>query len=140
MLAVLAMGFAACKYEEGPFISFIPKTERIANTWVVSQADINGTPHSSIDGFKKIIFFKEGACQIFYINGTTETASSGTWAFSSDKKSIHISVADDTNAAITYVNDWTILHLKEDVLKVTYFDTSGSGSIDTYIVTFEPAV
>jgi hypothetical protein len=140
VLAMLVIGFAGCKYDEGPFISFIPKTERVGNTWVVNTAVINGTPQASINGFKKITFFKEGACQIIWIDGTTEKSSLGTWEFTEKKEAIHIEVAEELNATKTYVNDWTILHLKEKQLKVTYINTNSTGGKDTYIVTFEPAV
>jgi hypothetical protein len=135
LMALLMLGMTSCKYDEGPFISFIPKVERISNTWVPNEAVKNGTSSTSIDGFKEITFFKEGACQIIRTSGSTEIGFTGTWVLSDDKMTIHISVVGDLNASSTYVSDWTILRLKEEELKVSYTD-----SPDTYIVTFEPAV
>lgn len=140
LLAVLAMGMSACKYDEGPLISFVPKTERIANTWVVNEANINGTSKSSIDGFKEITFFKEGNCQIVYTILSTDVAYGGTWTLSDDKSYIRINTTDDLTHLFSYANDWTILHLKEDALKVSYSESNVSGGTDSYVVTFEPAI
>lgn len=135
LLALLVMGMTSCKYEEGPFLSVIPKVERVTNTWVVNEAVKNGTSSTSIDGFKEITFFKEGDCQIVYAAGSFEFAYSGTWTFADSKETIHILANDDATGLSTYENDWTILRLKEDELKVSF--TEGS---DAYVATFEPAI
>jgi hypothetical protein len=130
---MLAIGFSGCTYEEGPLISFVSKKERIANTWVVNTANINGTDGTEIPGFKKIIFFSAGACQIIYNPLGVEVAYAGTWALSDDNKSIRIDTSDELTGLFNYVSDWTILHLKDKILKVSYTDNS-----DLYIVEFKP--
>ena len=140
LLAMLALGMSSCKYEEGPFISFIPKVERVSNTWVVNTAVINGASGTSIPNFKEVTFFKEGVCQIIYNPLSVEVAYGGTWAFNPDKSAITILTTDDLTHLFSYGNDWTILHLKEDELKVTYSESTLSGSTDSYIVTFKPKV
>jgi hypothetical protein len=140
LLAVLAIGVSSCKYEEGPFISFIPKVERVSNTWVVDQAVVNGVSSTSISGFKEITFFKEGACQIIYTALTLEYAYGGTWAFDDEKAGIVINTTDDLTHLLSYGNTWTILHLKEDVLKVSYSQSNLTGGTDSYVVTFKPKV
>lgn len=138
LFVLLALGMTACKYDEGPLVSFVSRKERVANTWVVNTANINGTDQSEISGFKKIIFFSEGACQIFYTTVFGDLAYSGTWAFSEDQSSIHLDLDDDLTHLATYVNDWTILRLKDKELKVSYTETPTTGSPDAYIVTFKP--
>lgn len=133
LLVLLAIGFSGCTYDEGPLISFVSKKERVANTWVVNTANINGVDGSEIPGFKKLIFFSAGACQIFYNPLGVEVAYGGTWALSEDKKSIPIDTKDELTGLFSYVSDWTILHLKDKILKVTYTDNS-----DLYVVEFKP--
>lgn len=140
LLAMLALGMTSCKYEEGPFISVIPKVERVSNTWVVETAVINGVSGTSISSFKEITFFKEGACQIIYNPLGIEVAYGGTWAFNPDKSAITILTTDDLTHLLSYGNDWTILHLKEDQLKVSYSESTLGGSTDSYVVTFKPKV
>jgi hypothetical protein len=139
VLAVLVMGMNSCKYEEGPFISFVPKTERVTNKWIVNNAIIDGTQGASIPGFKDITFFKEGgATRVSTVLGV-DFAYSGTWAFSDDKAAIVIALTDELTGLTSYNSTWTILHLKEDELKPSFSDTDSFGTTTTYIVTFEPA-
>jgi hypothetical protein len=134
LLGVLVLGMSSCKYDEGPFISFVSISERVANSWVVNTATINGgTSADSIAGFQEISFFKEGACQIIYDSSGTEYAYVGDWALTEKKKAIHIDAHDELTHTATYVNDWTISRLKDAELKVTYQEGG-----DTYVVDFEP--
>lgn len=134
LLVLLTLGMTGCRYEEGPFISFLPKADRLGNTWVVNTVSLNGTSGTSIDGFKEITFFNEGGCQIIYNPLNTEIAYSGTWAFSDDKKIVQINTVDELFGVDRYESDWTILALKDEVLKVTFTDDG-----DVYIVEFKPA-
>ncbi|HEX2900888.1 MAG TPA: hypothetical protein VHS96_14290, partial [Bacteroidia bacterium] len=76
----------------------------------------------------------EGGCQIIYNPLNTEIAYSGTWAFSDDKKIVQINTVDELFGVDRYESDWTILALKDEVLKVTFTDDG-----DVYIVEFKPA-
>lgn len=134
-MALLVVGMTSCKYDEGPFISFIPKTERVANTWVPNEAEKNGVSSTTLPGFKEITFFKEGGCTLIQNPTGFDVASSGTWAFSDDKLQLLIDLDDELTQQVKYQKTWTILHLKEDELKVSFSDTSGS-----YVVTFEPGL
>lgn len=134
ILPLLMLAMAGCKYEEGPFVSFVPKQERIANTWVVEEVDKNGNLDTEIEGFKEITFFKEGACQIIYNPGGVEFGFTGTWVLNDDKTYLTLLLDDDLTGTVNYESVWTILRLKEDQLKVTYTDGS-----DVYITTFKTA-
>lgn len=131
-MAMLVAGMTSCKYDEGPFLSFVPKTERVTNTWVVNTATVNGAD-GTIPNFKEITFFKEGGCQIIYDTSGTEYAFTGDWAFTDKKLAIHIDADDELTHTSTYVSDWTILRLKEEELKVSFTDNS-----DLYVVAFKP--
>lgn len=41
MALVLALGFSACKYEEGPILSFKSREARLAKSWKVVKATNN---------------------------------------------------------------------------------------------------
>ena len=133
LLILLGIGFTGCTYEEGPLVSFVSKSERVANSWVVNTANKNGTESTEIEGFKQINFFSEGACQIFYNPLGVDIAYSGTWALSEDNKRILINTNDELTGLFSYVSEWTILKLKDKILKVTYIDNS-----DFYVVEFKP--
>lgn len=139
LVAMLVLGLTSCKYEEGPAIAFTSKLKRVSNTWVVNQAEINGASSTSISGFKEITFFENGDCQIVYTPFGVDYPYSGTWTFTTDKSAIRINTTDDGTGLLSYANDWTILMLKEDALKVTYSQSAGGGT-DSYIVTFEPGI
>jgi hypothetical protein len=42
LLPALLIPASCKKYDEGPYMSFWPKAERIANKWKVAKADLNG--------------------------------------------------------------------------------------------------
>lgn len=136
---VLAIGMTACKYDEGPFISVIPKTERVANTWIVSNAVIDGSQSSSISGFKQITFYKEGALNVVFTILGADVPYSGSWEFSEDKAAITFTSKDEASGLFSYDRTWTILKLKEELLKVTWVEPT-SGADEVYTVEFVPSV
>jgi hypothetical protein len=135
---VLALGMSSCKYEEGPFISVIPKTERVTNTWIVSNAIIDGTQSSSIPSFKQITFYKEGDLNVVFTVLGVDVPYSGTWEFSDDKAAIVFTSKDEASGFFSYDRTWTILKLKEELLKVTWVEPTTSTD-EVYTVEFVPA-
>ncbi|MCB9231876.1 MAG: hypothetical protein H6581_09450 [Bacteroidia bacterium] len=126
IIALLALfvvtGLTSCKYEDGPFISFIPKVERVANTWVVDQEFKNDTLTTGDHYVKQIIFYKEGNCSLTLTVIGFDILYTGDWAFTDDKSAITIAVVD--GSGFTSVNEtYTILRLKEKEMWVTYTDS-----------------
>jgi hypothetical protein len=137
LLTLLIVGMTGCKYEEGPFISFVPKVERVTNSWIVSTAIINGEQQTDISGFNYITFFKEGNAAVqFEILGAAIDYS-GTWTFNEDNSAILLTTDDDATGVFEYNRTMTILKLKEKELHVTWTEGSGS-NIETYDVVFVP--
>ncbi len=89
ILSLLALFLlASCSYEEGPWISFKSKEERIANQWFVPLA-IDASEEEITSNFKRqfFLFTKDGKVKIYFNEKREEPDSiSGTWFFS-DKKS-----------------------------------------------------
>jgi hypothetical protein len=138
LLSLLIVSMTGCKYEEGPFISFVPKVERVTNSWIVSTATINGVQETNIDGFNFITFFKEGNASVqFDILGVASNYT-GTWVFNEDKTTIILETDDDATGFFEWNRTFTIKKLKEKELQLTWTETTLSGDIDTYDVVFVP--
>lgn len=139
LMLVLVMGMTSCKYEEGPLISVIPKVERVTNTWIVSSAIVDGTQSSSISWLKEITFFKEGGANAVRTALGVDFAFSGSWTFSEDKSTILLTTQDELTGLTSFDRNFTILKLKEDLLKVTWVEVS-TGVDQVYVVEFVPSV
>jgi hypothetical protein len=129
---LLVLGLTSCKYQEGPLISFVPKLERVAGTWIVGKAIVDGEESSSLDGFEYITFTKAGQ-NVEYkgkVFGIAYTLT-GDWNFNEDDTVIEMDLADANNF-FTYKPDWTILKLKEKEMWVTYTETDSNNSTTTY--------
>lgn len=112
------------KYEEGPLISLRSKKERLANTWILDKATLNGVEVSLIRrGFwaekNPVIFTKGNECTLIFQTYDTGYDIIGTWAWCDSKQSIitttPIFVVDDIEYP-SYSDTLTILKLKEDEL------------------------
>lgn len=112
-IATVFMFFSCQKYEEGPAISVTAKNERVANTWVVSQAmDNNEDVTESFDKYE-LFLTKDGDAELnaeYRILGETfDTETNGTWSFQNDKMEIRFDYEDDD-----YDNQYQILKLTKD--------------------------
>ena len=127
---LLVLGLTSCKYEEGPLISFVPKEERVANTWIVSRAVVNGEVQSSLDDFEYITFTKGGSNVEFKrkIIGIPYTLI-GTWAFNDDETVIIMDLVDQTTGLLEFDFEWTIRKLKENELFVSYTEVESGATI-----------
>lgn len=134
ILAMITLVLSSCKYEEGPFISVVPKVERVTNTWIATKSIHNGVEEVGLDGFEQVQFYKEGNCDLIFDGGIFgNILYNGTWSFSTDKKSILLNLNDDATGLTSYEATWEILRLKEEEMWVKYVDGS-----DTYEVFFAP--
>ena len=132
------LGIAACKYDEGPLVSFVSKTARLTQTWIPSDVMVNEVPVAAVDSFREVTFRKDGGCEMVFTDYTRDYSYAGTWQFAADKSILSIAAADTLSNRKSYANDWTILGLKQDRLKVSYYQRNATGTKDAYVVTFEP--
>jgi len=135
LFSLLVVAFTGCKYEEGPFISVIPKVERVANTWIVSSGTINGSTGDFSD-IENVTFYKEGGFNMVFNFLGGQVPYNGSWTFNSDKSTLIITSTDELTGLASYDREWTILKLKEDHLHVTWTEPGNNG--DLYDVNFAP--
>jgi hypothetical protein len=131
LIMLLVIGLGGCKYQEGPFISFTPRLERVSGTWIVGKAIVDGVESSSLDGFEYITLTKSGQ-NVEYKGkflGIAYTLT-GDWNFNEDESIIEMNLVDGTGL-ITFDLAWTILRLKEKEMWVTYTETD-SNNVTTF--------
>lgn len=140
-LFLLTFSFSASfcsKYEEGPTVSFIPKTQRIANTWSLDARFKNGTEESlsSSDMKTTLTFTEDGDAEGAYTDGGFTYKGTGTWEFSDDKEEITVVITySGFGFSITDEKTYKILKLKSDELWLEYTEDDG----DKMEYHFEPA-
>jgi len=98
--ALALMIFTSCeKYEEGPTISLVPRSERVENTWVVDRAYEDGEDVTSSYDQYELTLTQDGAATLeadYTFFGTEiETSTDGTWEFTNDEENISFDYEDD---------------------------------------------
>jgi hypothetical protein len=131
----LLAGSACKKYEDGPYLSFKSREERISNTWKVDKVLINDEEITSSTNLEfknlKWTFSTNGnVTRSIDVNGQPFTVT-GQWALQSNDEEIRIVI----NSQL-YSEDsvWVILKLMEDEFWVLFVVNS-----DTYEAHLAPA-
>jgi len=99
-LATVALLAAGCnKYDDGPGVSLVPRTERVANTWVIDKAFTDGQDiTSAYDQYVLTLTTGNDASLVaeytlFGVVISNETT--GTWAFANDQQELVLDFEDD---------------------------------------------
>lgn len=99
-LAALALLAVGCnKYDDGPGVSLVPRTERVANTWVIDRATADGdNVTGDFDQYVLTLTSNGDATldatyTLFGIDISTVT--SGTWSFASDQEDLVMDFEDN---------------------------------------------
>lgn len=124
------------KYEDGPFISFRTRKERVVNSWKFSQAlyngleVTNGTIDTSINYSKSSIGFDDAGRFSLYLvqKDSGSLQQNGNWFF--QKKDEELLLEFDNGSSIV----WEILKLKEQELHIRQ-ELDGN---NTFIFKFTP--
>jgi hypothetical protein len=96
-IALLAVGCK--KYEDGPGVSLVPRTERVANTWVIDKAYSDGEDiTSSFDQY--VLSLTTGNDATLEANYTLfgvviSYQTTGTWAFANEQEELVLDFEDD---------------------------------------------
>lgn len=101
------------KYSDGPILSVVSRTERLANIWKVENYKIDGTDYTSIVTNYTEIFSKSGA----YSYDWGILGGSGTWAFQNNDMEVKLTGNDNQTSRTLY-----ILKLEEKALWYYYTD------------------
>lgn len=99
------------KYSDGPILSVVSRTERLANIWKVENYKIDGTDYTSIVTNYTEIFSKSGA----YSYDWGILGGSGTWAFQNNDMEVKLTGNDNQTSRTLY-----ILKLEEKALWYYY--------------------
>ncbi len=115
MLSILVLTFStSCKkYEEGPYISFRSKPERVSNSWKAASVTDNGKDVTSDYSGLRVTFTKSGGLT-WTTGGSIPFARSGTWQFVNDKDDLQTII--DNGLFGKEIRTFRILKLKEDEL------------------------
>lgn len=105
LVAIVAL-VSACKYEEGPNISFRSKEARLVGKWAISTIEINGVAQG-VNPSDRIVFEKDGVGKRF--NTTEDATDLGSeaipeefvWEFSDDKTAL---ITRDYEYDIDFIN------------------------------------
>ena len=109
LTSMLSAGLSGCgKYEEGPWMSFRSRTERVANKWKIekwTEKGVDQTAQALLLGLTWEFTDDGKATMTVSFMGKTESKT-GTWAFANDDLEIDITMGGDKDS-------FTILKLKE---------------------------
>ena len=116
---VVSLIMTSCKYEDGPFMSFRSKEERLVNTWKIQEAnenDRNTTPDYD-DVNLQVRFNYDQTYRAWATDDSGDVhIQDGLWDFVQDKEQIRIVYTDPAvNPDRAF---WTIRRLKEKELWV----------------------
>lgn len=98
--AIMVPVLQSCnKYEEGPSLSLMSRTARLANQWKVENYKINGSDYTSLMGDYEETYSKNGAYTYTWsiLNG------SGTWKFQNNDMEIKLEGNDDRSSRTLYI-------------------------------------
>lgn len=111
LAAVALMAVGCNKYDDGPGVSLIPRTERVANRWVIEKAISDGQDvTSSFDQYVLTLTTDKAATLVanytlFGIVISNET--SGTWSFANDQEELVLDFEDNAADATYQINRLT---------------------------------
>lgn len=103
------------KYEDGPAISLIPRSDRVANTWIFAYAEEDGENVSEQYDQYELYLNSDGDAELnakYTAFGTSyETTTNGTWKFTNTQENLQLDFEDDSQDG-----EYVILRLTNDEL------------------------
>lgn len=87
------------KYEEGPTVTLLSRTNRLANRWEVDNYKINGSDYTSLVSGYSETFSKSGAYSYAWgiLNGA------GTWVFQNNDMEVKLTGNDNHSSRTLYI-------------------------------------
>ena len=130
LLALSGIVFVSCRYNEGPWISFIKPEERLVGYWKLADVYCNGTKVDSATVFANkpgnyYAFFFEGMVSVSALDTTMnrwEESDYGGWQFENHCKEIYVTFSLKHRK---YEYTATIKRLTRDDLIYEYNDNNG---------------
>lgn len=116
--------FEGCtKYDEGPFISFRSRPERVANTWKVDNYKLNDNDYTSLVTDYRETFSKDGN----YSYNWGSSAGTGTWSFQNKDREIKL-------VGISNQEDHIIFIVKLEEKEFWYYYMDGSDKHEFHMI------
>ncbi|WNJ21355.1 hypothetical protein [Pontibacter sp. G13] len=110
-VVAFALTITGCKYEEGPFMSFVSKENRVAQIWEVEYAtDAKGEDVTSTFSSWILDFQEDGTASISLEIIGFPVDLTGTWALEDSKEEFRIQT-DEINGVTLFGGRYDILRL-----------------------------
>lgn len=114
VVAIALFAFTSCDtYPEGPLISLVSKTDRVANNWKVAQALNDGKDVTANFNQYELNLAKNGTAELIakylFLGVNFEYTTNGSWNFVSDSEKISFNYENDNADGV-----YQILKLKEN--------------------------
>ena len=111
------------KYPDGPVISLISRTDRVANTWKVDNYKLNGTDYTSLVTNYSETYSKAGA----YTYAWGVLSGSGKWEFQNNDNEIKITGTDNQSSE-------TLVILKLEEKEFWYYYMDGNDKKEYHMI------
>lgn len=134
LLSAVFVSTSCSKYEEGPWLSFTKKENRIRGFWELCSISKNGentneTPSDVESKEGTWEFYHTHTLLITYYNGASTLKSEGSWEFSENKENLDLHF---TTRYASLDRSYEIVKLTTKEMKLRYVDKAG----DRWILTF----
>ncbi|MDD4395298.1 MAG: hypothetical protein PHQ33_05380 [Bacteroidales bacterium] len=124
LLLLLVLATTSCRYEEGPYVSFISPENRIVGYWELSHVKLNGNeittssnPANQVGNY--YAFFIERMLSVTtIINQVRMESVSGYWEFSDNEKELIVNFVL-ANKTYSYIAKIKLLSSKELIYEYT---------------------
>lgn len=131
VIAIVLFAFTSCdSYPEGPLISLVSKTDRVANNWKVAQALDDGKDVTANFNQYELDLAKDGTAELtakyLFLGVNFDYTTNGSWAFVSDSEKISFNYENNTADGV-----YQILKLKADEMWLKEDD----GTLELHFVT-----
>lgn len=126
-MMALTMTVTSCnKYEEGPKFTLLTAKMRITGDWSLLNVTENGYDVTSFYPTTNLEIVKDETYKHTESSGSVSVTETGTWKFNGDKTQF---ITTDSDGDIT---TYTIVKLKNSILKLKHVDSDGDVTIYTY--------
>ena len=128
LILLVAFTSVSCRYDEGPYISFINPEERLVGYWKLDAVYLNDNKIDSTDVLPNkpgcyYAFFTERMVSVSALQGTTYYESMyGEWALQNHEKELYVNFVL-RNKRYTYTAE--IRKLSKKILIYEFYDDQG---------------
>jgi hypothetical protein len=124
IVVMMLIGMQSCKkYDDGPAISFVSRTERVSNTWRVDNYKVNGDDFTSLLSGYTETFTKDGD----YSYNWGVFSGTGIWTFANSDSEIRLTGTENQSSQ-------TLVILKLEEKQFWYYYMDGNDKKEFHLV------